>query len=34
MKNYLSATEIKVGLNFGGETIPVGRLAARAQDLF
>ncbi|CAN7699724.1 type II toxin-antitoxin system HipA family toxin [Neorhizobium sp. LjRoot104] len=34
MKNYLSATEIKVGLNFGGETIPVGRLAARARRIY
>lgn len=34
MKNYLSTTEIKVGLNFGGETMPVGRLAIRDRAIY
>lgn len=34
MKNYESAAEIKVGLNFGDETIPVGRLATREQAIY
>lgn len=34
MKNYLSATEIKVGLNFGGETVPVARLAIRDRAIY
>lgn len=34
MKNHLSATEIKVGLNFGGETVPVGRLAIRDRVIY
>lgn len=34
MKNYESAAEIKVGLNFGEETIPVGRLATREQTIY
>ncbi len=34
MKNYLSATEIKVGLNFGEKVIPVGRLAAREHVIY
>ena len=34
MKNHLSTTEIKVGLNFGGETVPVGRLAMRERTIY
>ncbi|KAB1115015.1 type II toxin-antitoxin system HipA family toxin [Neorhizobium galegae] len=34
MKNHLSATEIKVGLDFGGETIPIGRLATRDRRVY
>lgn len=34
MKNYLSTTEIKVGLNFGGEAVPVGRLAIRERAIY
>ena len=34
MKNYLSATEVKVGLNFGNETLTVGRLATRGRTIY
>ncbi|PCJ89724.1 MAG: phosphatidylinositol kinase [Hyphomicrobiales bacterium] len=33
MRN-LSTTEVKVGLNFGAETISVGRLAARGHEIY
>lgn len=33
-KNYVSASEIKVGLNFGADTIPVGRLAMREHTIY
>lgn len=34
MKNYLSATEIKVGINFGDDVNPVGRLAMRDRHIY
>jgi len=34
MSNYLSATEIKVGINFGDAVIPVGRLAMRERTIY
>jgi len=34
MKHTLSTTEIKIGLNFGGETLPVGRLAMRERTIY
>lgn len=34
MKSTLSTREIKVGLNFGGNTIPVGRLAMRERTIY
>ncbi len=34
MKNYLSATEVKVALDFGQETISVGRLATRESSIY
>lgn len=34
MSNYLSALEIKVGLNFGKESVPVGRLATRDRAIY
>jgi len=34
MKNYLSATEIKVGMNFGDGVNPVGRLAIRDRHIY
>lgn len=34
MNNYLSLNEIKVGLNFGEITIPVGRLASRNSKIY
>ncbi len=34
MKNYLSATEIKVGINFGDGVNPVGRLAIRDRHIY
>ena len=34
MKNYLSATEIKVGINFGDDVNPVGRLAIRDRHIY
>lgn len=34
MKNYLSASEIKVGINFGDGVNPVGRLAMRDRHIY
>ena len=34
MKNYLSATEVKVALNFSDETMSVGRLAMRERTIY
>lgn len=34
MNNYESVNEIKVGLNFGNSTIPVGRLAIRDRKIY
>jgi serine/threonine-protein kinase HipA len=34
MKNHSAITEIKVGLNFGTDTIPVGRLAMRDRKIY
>lgn len=34
MKNYLSASEIKVGINFGDDVNPVGRLAMRDRHIY
>ena len=34
MKNHPPATEVKVGINFGGETTPVGRLAMREHIIY
>ncbi len=34
MKKHQSMSEIEVGLNFGGETIPVGRLALRERTTY
>ena len=34
MKNYLSATEVKVALNFGDKTMSVGRLAMRERTIY
>ncbi|MGH1403817.1 MAG: HipA N-terminal domain-containing protein [Alphaproteobacteria bacterium] len=34
MSNYLSLEEIKVGLNFGDDTLPVGRLASRNSKIY
>ncbi len=34
MSNFLSLEEIKVGLNFGKGTIPVGRLASRDRKIY
>ena len=34
MKNHPPATEVKVGINFGGETIPVGRLAMHKHTIY
>lgn len=34
MSNHLSLNEIKVGLNFGDKTIPVGRLASRDHKIY
>ena len=34
MKNYVSLTEVKVGLNFGDSTLPVGRLANREGKIY
>lgn len=34
MKNYLSAFEIKVRINFGGDVNPVGRLAMRDRHIY
>lgn len=34
MKNTISVMEIKVGLNFSGTTIPVGRLAMRDRKIY
>ena len=34
MKNYISLTELKVGLNFGDGTLPVGRLANREGKVY
>ncbi len=34
MTNIISLAEIKVGLNFGDETIPVGRLASRDYKIY
>jgi len=34
MSNYKSLNEIKVGLNFGDKTIPVGRLASRDYKIY
>jgi len=34
MKDYLPANEIKVGLNFGDEALPVGRLAIRERTIY
>lgn len=34
MKNYLSVMEVKIGLNFGDITIPVGRLAIRDRKIY
>ncbi|MCJ9670338.1 MULTISPECIES: type II toxin-antitoxin system HipA family toxin [unclassified Neorhizobium] len=34
MNNYLSATELKVSLDFGGEIVPVGRLATRERRVY
>ena len=34
MKNYISLNELKVGLDFGGDILPVGRLANRAGKIY
>ena len=34
MKNYISLTELKVGINFGDGTLPVGRLANRESKIY
>ncbi|MEG9862920.1 MAG: type II toxin-antitoxin system HipA family toxin [Parvularculales bacterium] len=34
MKNHPSATGVKVALNFGDETLPVGRLAVRERTIY
>ena len=34
MNNYLSATEIKVGINFGDAVNPIGRLAIRDRHIY
>lgn len=34
MSNSLSLEEIKVGINFGGETLPIGRLASRERKIY
>lgn len=34
MKDYLPATEVKVALDFGDETLPVGRLAIRGRTIY
>ena len=34
MTHIISLAEIKVGLNFGDETIPVGRLASRDYKIY
>lgn len=34
MNNYLSATEVKVGINFGEGVSPVGRLAIRERTIY
>ena len=34
MSNFLSLEEIKVGLNFGKDTLPVGRLASRNRKIY
>ena len=34
MKNYLPATEIKVGIDFGAGVVPVGRLAVRDREIY
>tara|TARA_R110002110_G_scaffold359443_1_gene568875 strand:- start:2544 stop:3782 length:1239 start_codon:yes stop_codon:yes gene_type:complete len=34
MKNYISLTELKVGLDFGDGTLPVGRLANREGKIY
>lgn len=34
MNNYKSVNEVKVGLNFGDTTIPVGRLAIRDRKIY
>ncbi|VAW82261.1 Toxin HigB / Protein kinase domain of HipA [hydrothermal vent metagenome] len=34
MKNSVSLNEIKIGLNFGGDVIPVGRLAIRDRKIY
>jgi len=34
MNDYTSVSEVKVGLNFGDSTIPVGRLAIRDHKIY
>ncbi len=34
MSNFLSLVEIKVGINFGEATLPVGRLASRDRKIY
>lgn len=34
MKNYISLNELKVGLDFGNGTLPVGRLAGRGRKIY
>lgn len=34
MKNYLSLTDLKVGLNFGHDVVPVGRLARKERQIY